>query len=317
MRYPLKRALALALLLHVVALAVLARLSLAEARTGNLEEIQVFGAETPVEVATTSLAEMAPSPALPRKSSPAPLNFTPDAPDNSEEWAKPDAPVVSSAPKPVRPATARPHPEPAGAPAAHKPEPTNGGASGAPTPGGPLNLGPASPAGTVPVATNTGPATPAGIVPGEGRGVGAGTESGNGDHWSGGNGTGPGTGSGSGRSGPGTGEGPDGKGPGSEPPAPASRPKLADWAEPKLARRGTLVYPEAAIADGAEGTCVLKVVVSETGEVAEVEVTHSTGDRRLDKAAREYVSHFQYQPAVQNGQARRVTTTYKVEFSLK
>lgn len=76
-------------------------------------------------------------------------------------------------------------------------------------------------------------------------------------------------------------------------------------------------YPASAVEDGVEGVVKLKVLVTETGSVAEVEVTASSGDRRLDAAAKECVRKWLYRPAIQDGKPRRVHTHATVEFELR
>ncbi len=61
----------------------------------------------------------------------------------------------------------------------------------------------------------------------------------------------------------------------------------------------------------------LEVLVSEKGEVLEVEVIESAGDGRLDRAAAEFVRGWRYRPAVQGGEPRRVHTRAKVKFELR
>ena len=92
--------------------------------------------------------------------------------------------------------------------------------------------------------------------------------------------------------------------------------RVADRREPRVVRKGTLEYPGSAVADGVEGTVTLKVLVTEHGDVAEVEVVESSRDRRLDAAAREFVKGWQYLPAVQDGRPRKVHTHAKVTFRL-
>lgn len=77
------------------------------------------------------------------------------------------------------------------------------------------------------------------------------------------------------------------------------------------------VYPRSAVEDGVEGTVRLKLLVTEAGSVAHVEVAGSSGDRRLDTAAKECVSRWRYQPATQDGKPRRVYTHATVEFDLQ
>ena len=139
--------------------------------------------------------------------------------------------------------------------------------------------------------------------------MGPGTGSGTG----GGSGAGTGTGVGSGV-GPGAGEA--GAGDAGTPGSGGFTSRVADRLEPEVIWKGALEYPEAAIADGREGVVRMQVLVTETGQVAEVKVVSSSGDRRLDAAAKEWVSRWRYRPAVQDGQPRRVQTHATVRFEL-
>jgi TonB family protein len=92
--------------------------------------------------------------------------------------------------------------------------------------------------------------------------------------------------------------------------------RVADRREPEVLQKGDLEYPASAVTDGVEGTVRLRVLVGEAGEVLEVEVIESSGDRRLDVAAEEFVRRWRYLPAVQDGKPRRVHTEAKVVFQL-
>jgi protein TonB len=92
---------------------------------------------------------------------------------------------------------------------------------------------------------------------------------------------------------------------------------VADRQAPRVVGRGSLEYPPSAVADGVQGTVRLKVLVTEEGEVAHIEVVDSSGDHRLDAAAEEFVKGWRYLPAVQDGEPRRVHTYARVEFELK
>jgi protein TonB len=301
----LKWALVAALLLHGAALAAAARLPLPTTRNGSLEEIQVFdAAASPTDTPVTLVDLSAPSP-FPRetrnKSSVEPVTIT--APSDLH------SPTVAPRPRvtPVEPrAVARPKPTRAvaGTSGGTKAPASTGGGGG-----GPLDVGSASANGTVslPAAATEG-GTGLGQAPGQGSGVGSGEGSGRGGGTGSGSGGGEGAGVGSGRGGGGgTAEGA----------GPGFTSRLANRAEPEVIRKGRLAYPEAAIRDGAEGTCVLKVLVSETGEVVEMEVSKSSGDRRLDQAAMGFVRQWRYRPAVQDGKPRRVYTRATVQFELK
>jgi TonB family protein len=166
--------------------------------------------------------------------------------------------------------------------------------------------------GNVPgTGTGNGSGTGSGNGTGNGSGTGSGNGSGTGSGTGSGSGSGTGTGTGSGI-GSGTGNGNNGDGGGG-----GFVSRQADRAEPKVQHKGSLSYPAGAADEGVEGTVSLKVLVDENGRVADIEISGSSGDRRLDAAARDYVKGWRYLPAVQDGQARRVWTKAKVVFKLQ
>jgi protein TonB len=68
---------------------------------------------------------------------------------------------------------------------------------------------------------------------------------------------------------------------------------------------------------GIEGTVLLKVLVDETGQPVDVAIERSSGDRRLDKAAREQVlQRWRFHPAQRGGRAIAAYALVPVEFSL-
>jgi len=80
--------------------------------------------------------------------------------------------------------------------------------------------------------------------------------------------------------------------------------------------KGTLSYPRSAAEEGVEGTVRLKVLVTEAGDVSRASVVQSSGDDRLDRAATDWIRHWKYLPAVQDGTPRAVETYAKVTFKL-
>jgi TonB family protein len=165
---------------------------------------------------------------------------------------------------------------------------------------------------------STGSGTPAvgsggtgmGEIPGSGTGSGSGSGTGSGS--GSGSGTGSGTGSGSGpgnNAGTGSGAGGDGGG--------GFVSKLAERSEPKVKTKAAFSYPESAASEGVEGAVALKVLVSSKGQVKQVEITASSGDKRLDAAAASWVKTWIYLPAVQDGVAREVWTKAKVIYRLE
>jgi periplasmic protein TonB len=76
-------------------------------------------------------------------------------------------------------------------------------------------------------------------------------------------------------------------------------------------------YPREALLDGIQGTVVLKVLVDVDGKPLSVEIERSSGNRRLDDAARRQVLRkWMFRPAIRNGQAVQVYGIVPVNFSL-
>jgi len=76
-------------------------------------------------------------------------------------------------------------------------------------------------------------------------------------------------------------------------------------------------YPDEARRTGAEGEVVLAVEVTSQGDVAEVNITHSSGYHLLDAAARDAVSHWHFVPARRDGQLTDARMIVPVEFRLE
>ena len=333
-----KWAFALALLLHGAALAGAARLPVdGFERYRELEAIRVFDASAPAALASVDLVELpgerAEQPALEAQATiavPAPAEVMeppepPPLPKQEPEPAarisppaQPETPVRVVPREPSPPPARTPPPSPAadtppfdpGSPDANPEAPANaepGGGGG----GGPVDIGSPSERGDLPGGPSGG--TPGGQVPGTGAGSGSGVGPGTGSGTGGGSGAGTGTGVGSGV-GPGAGEA--GAGDAGTPGSGGFTSRVADRLEPEVIWKGALEYPEAAIADGREGVVRMQVLVTETGQVAEVRVVSSSGDRRLDAAAEEWVSRWRYRPAIQDGKPRRVHTRATVRFDL-
>ena len=76
-------------------------------------------------------------------------------------------------------------------------------------------------------------------------------------------------------------------------------------------------YPRDALRDGAEGTVLLKVLVDVDGRPLEVQVERSSGNRSLDRAAREQVlQRWRFRPAMQDGRAVQAIGLVPVDFRL-
>lgn len=78
------------------------------------------------------------------------------------------------------------------------------------------------------------------------------------------------------------------------------------------------IYPREAMLDGIEGTVLLKVLVDVDGKPLSVEIERSSGNRRLDDAARRQVLRkWMFRPAIRDGQAIQVFGLVPVHFSLQ
>jgi protein TonB len=76
-------------------------------------------------------------------------------------------------------------------------------------------------------------------------------------------------------------------------------------------------YPREALMAGAEGTVLLKVLVDVDGTPLSVDIEHSSGNRRLDDAAkRQVLRKWKFRPAIRDGQAIQVYGLVPVSFSL-
>lgn len=77
-------------------------------------------------------------------------------------------------------------------------------------------------------------------------------------------------------------------------------------------------YPRQALNDGLEGTVLLRVLVDEHGHPLQVEIAASSGQRALDRAAREQVlRRWRFLPAQREGRAVRAIGTVPVVFRIE
>jgi protein TonB len=76
-------------------------------------------------------------------------------------------------------------------------------------------------------------------------------------------------------------------------------------------------YPRDALRDGVEGTVLLKVLVDVDGRPLDVQIERSSGNRSLDRAAREQVlQRWRFRPATQDGRAVQAIGLVPVDFRL-
>ncbi len=85
---------------------------------------------------------------------------------------------------------------------------------------------------------------------------------------------------------------------------------------PKVARRASLRYPPLAQRMKKEATVVVRVLVDETGRVADVQPTGGSAGFGMDEAAREYARSCVFTPASKNGVPVRMWLELKVAFNL-
>jgi protein TonB len=76
------------------------------------------------------------------------------------------------------------------------------------------------------------------------------------------------------------------------------------------------LYPEAARRDGLEADVRLELLVSQTGEVAEVAVVRSAGPG-FDEAARRLARRFRFRPAERGGRPVAVRIPWTLKFRLE
>ena len=77
-------------------------------------------------------------------------------------------------------------------------------------------------------------------------------------------------------------------------------------------------YPRAVARAGIEGTVLLEVLVGTDGRPLDVTVRESSGNRRLDAAARDQVlQQWRFRPATRNGQPVRAIGLVPVDFRLR
>jgi protein TonB len=76
-------------------------------------------------------------------------------------------------------------------------------------------------------------------------------------------------------------------------------------------------YPRDALRDGVQGTVLLKVLVDVDGRPLDVQIERSSGNRSLDRAAREQVlQRWRFRPAMQDGRAVQAIGLVPVDFRL-
>ena len=102
----------------------------------------------------------------------------------------------------------------------------------------------------------------------------------------------------------------------STPASPQPSSQASATAEPKLRVKNVVraTYPSKALEDGIEGQVVLRVLVSESGDVENVDVV--SGDKGLTEAAVDAVKKWTFEPYLVDGKPAKVRTTLPIDFKL-
>lgn len=102
----------------------------------------------------------------------------------------------------------------------------------------------------------------------------------------------------------------------SEPPGSVSvgaSPSAPDSAHLVVTKKVKANYPTEAAQEKLQGEVVVKIVVSETGDVESAEVV--SGNPVLGKAAISAVKKWKFQPYIRDGKPRKVSTTFPFDFA--
>ncbi|WP_312522719.1 energy transducer TonB [Anaerospora sp.] len=86
---------------------------------------------------------------------------------------------------------------------------------------------------------------------------------------------------------------------------------------PRILMKVDTQYPEEAKKQGVEGVVVIKVSVSEQGEVEHLEISKSSGNESLDQAAIDSVKQWRFIPAYENGKKCSADAETAIIFKLK
>jgi protein TonB len=85
---------------------------------------------------------------------------------------------------------------------------------------------------------------------------------------------------------------------------------------PSIRNRRQPVYPQDLIAGGVEGRVMLRVDISETGQVLAMEIENSSGHPRLDQSAMAAVRDWRFVPGRRNGRPAPMTVIVPVSFQV-
>jgi protein TonB len=76
-------------------------------------------------------------------------------------------------------------------------------------------------------------------------------------------------------------------------------------------------YPSFSKRSGEQGTVVVRLIISETGDVEDVAILQSSAFPRLDRAATDIGRRYRFKPFLVNGSPQRISTNLLIKFNLK
>jgi protein TonB len=76
-------------------------------------------------------------------------------------------------------------------------------------------------------------------------------------------------------------------------------------------------YPSFSKRSGEQGTVVVRLIISETGDVEDVALLQSSAFPRLDRAATDIGRRYRFKPFLVNGSPQRISTNLLIKFNLK
>ncbi|ANI99744.1 energy transducer TonB [Polynucleobacter wuianus] len=76
-------------------------------------------------------------------------------------------------------------------------------------------------------------------------------------------------------------------------------------------------YPSFSKRSGEQGTVVVRLIISENGEVEDVAILQSSSFPRLDRAGTDIGRRYRFKPFLVNGSPQRISTNLLIKFNLK
>ncbi len=86
---------------------------------------------------------------------------------------------------------------------------------------------------------------------------------------------------------------------------------------PAYGHNPTPVYPSAARWAGEQGMVMLRVLVDAEGNPKQIQIEHSSGFPRLDRAAKAAVSQWRFKPGSRDGQPAAMWVRVPIRFYLE